>query len=89
MQKYEELSTIKQTAIFDDVITTGATVEDLGKCHKEQGVAPVDMWSLARASLQLGQSAIGRAPQCWLERASTTRRGLRVTQLLGCLRIDT
>ncbi|MED5311107.1 MAG: hypothetical protein VYD17_02460, partial [Pseudomonadota bacterium] len=40
----------KQAAIFDDVITTGATVEDLRKCHQEQGVAPVDIVSLARAS---------------------------------------
>ena len=89
MQDCEELSTIKQAVIFDDVITTSATVEDLHKCHEVQGVAPVAMLSLARASLKRGQSGIGWAPQCWLERASTTRRELRATQLLECLRIDT
>ena len=51
VQDCKKLSTIRQVAIVNDITTTGATVEDLGKCHKEQGVAPVDMQSPTKASI--------------------------------------
>ncbi|MDH5472886.1 MAG: ComF family protein [Gammaproteobacteria bacterium] len=35
--------------IFDDVITTGSTVNELARVIKRQGVKRVDVWALARA----------------------------------------
>ena len=38
-------------AIVDDVVTTGATVQELSRLLKRAGVREVHVWSLARASL--------------------------------------
>jgi len=35
--------------VFDDVMTTGSTMNELAKVIKKQGVQRVDVWSLARA----------------------------------------
>jgi len=39
----------KYVILFDDVITTGSTMNELVKHIKKQGVKRVDVWSLARA----------------------------------------
>ncbi len=39
----------KHVIIFDDVVTTGATVNELAKTIKRAGVERVDVWALARA----------------------------------------
>lgn len=41
----------KHVAIFDDVITTGFTVNELAKILRENGVEKIDVWSVARANL--------------------------------------
>jgi len=38
--------------IVDDVVTTGATTNELAKVLKQSGVAKVGVWSLARAEIQ-------------------------------------
>ncbi|MCG8312531.1 MAG: hypothetical protein MI976_04895 [Pseudomonadales bacterium] len=39
---------IDHVALVDDVITTGATMYEASRILKEQGVARVDIWALAR-----------------------------------------
>lgn len=39
----------KYIILFDDVITTGSTINELARTLKNQGVERVDVWSLARA----------------------------------------
>jgi len=34
--------------LFDDVVTTGATVNELSKRLKKAGVSRVDVWAIAR-----------------------------------------
>jgi len=36
-------------ALLDDVVTTGATVNELAKLLKNSGVERVDVWACARA----------------------------------------
>lgn len=40
----------RHIALFDDVITTGATVLTLARCLRAAGVERVDVWALARAT---------------------------------------
>lgn len=42
----------RHIAIFDDVITTGATARELAAVLRAQGVAQVEIWSCARAILR-------------------------------------
>jgi len=42
----------RRIAIFDDVITTGATARELAAVLRTQGVAQVEIWSCARAILR-------------------------------------
>jgi len=48
---FKIISPIKQQhiAIFDDVMTTGSTVNELAKLLKKSGVNRVDVWACARA----------------------------------------
>lgn len=39
----------EHVVLFDDVMTTGSTMNELAKVIKKQGVKRVDVWSLARA----------------------------------------
>ena len=43
---------VQHVALLDDVITTGATLEELTKTIKAGGVDKVTLWSLARTPLQ-------------------------------------
>lgn len=38
----------KHVALIDDVVTTGATVNEITKLLKQNGVKRVDIWSIAR-----------------------------------------
>jgi ComF family protein len=38
----------KHVAIFDDVVTTGTTVNELAKKLKQSGVQIVEVWAIAR-----------------------------------------
>ena len=38
----------KNIVLFDDVVTTGATVNELSRCLKKQGVTYVEVWAIAR-----------------------------------------
>lgn len=38
----------KKVILFDDVVTTSATVNELSKCLKKQGVETVEVWAIAR-----------------------------------------
>jgi len=40
----------RHVALFDDVVTTGATVLTLARCLRAAGVERVDVWALARAT---------------------------------------
>ncbi|MEO6696465.1 MAG: phosphoribosyltransferase family protein, partial [Gammaproteobacteria bacterium] len=42
----------RHVAIVDDVMTTGHTVQELAATLRKSGVRRVDVWVLARASLQ-------------------------------------
>lgn len=46
------LSRYKHVAIIDDVITTGATVNELARVLLKAGVDRIDVWACARATLQ-------------------------------------
>ena len=39
----------RHVAILDDVMTTGATCNELARCLKKSGIKQVDVWCLARA----------------------------------------
>lgn len=41
----------KHVAIFDDVITTGSTVNELAKTLRQHGIEIIEVWSIARANL--------------------------------------
>ncbi len=41
----------KHVAIFDDVITTGCTVNEIARRLRQSGAEIIDVWSIARASL--------------------------------------
>jgi len=40
----------KHVAIFDDVVTTGTTVNELAKQLKESGVETIEIWAIARTA---------------------------------------
>ncbi len=42
----------RHVAIIDDVVTTGATVSEISKLLKKEGVKKVDIWCLARTPLE-------------------------------------
>ena len=46
---YEATGKIKSVAIIDDVVTTGATANEIAKTLKQQGVQRVEIWAFARA----------------------------------------
>jgi len=46
---FENKNNYQHVVIFDDVVTTGATVSELSKTIKRAGVRRVDVWCLARA----------------------------------------
>ncbi len=41
----------KHVAIFDDVITTGCTVNEMAKILRRHGAETIEVWSIARANL--------------------------------------
>jgi predicted amidophosphoribosyltransferase len=41
----------RRIVIVDDVITTGSTVAELARALKQAGAATVDVWCVARATL--------------------------------------
>lgn len=43
-------------AVLDDVITTGSTLDELGKTLKRAGVERVEVWGLARAAIKIKKS---------------------------------
>ncbi len=45
----KKLSEVSHIVILDDVVTTGATCNELAKLLKEEGVKTVGVWSIARA----------------------------------------
>jgi len=45
--KINEAPSVKSIAIVDDVITTGATVEEITKILKQNGVDYVQVWGIA------------------------------------------
>ena len=47
--EFKNIHNYKYIIIFDDVMTTGSTMNELAKEIKSQGVERVDVWSLARA----------------------------------------
>lgn len=42
---------IRHAAIVDDVVTTGATAAEIARTLKRAGIARVDLWSVARATV--------------------------------------
>ena len=38
----------KNVILFDDVVTTGATVNEISKCLKKHGAGNIDVWAIAR-----------------------------------------
>ncbi|MGH8497523.1 MAG: ComF family protein, partial [Methylococcales bacterium] len=44
--------TQQHVAIFDDVITTGSTVNEMAKTLRGHGVTKIQVWSIARANLE-------------------------------------
>lgn len=49
IQNPKELSEVSHIVILDDVVTTGATCNELAKLLKKAGVETVGVWSIARA----------------------------------------
>jgi len=49
LENVEELSGVSHIVILDDVVTTGATCNELAKLLKKAGVKTVGVWSIARA----------------------------------------
>ena len=47
---FENKNAYQHVVIVDDVVTTGSSVSELAKTLKRNGVARVDVWSLARAN---------------------------------------
>jgi ComF family protein len=45
----KRVPTASHIAIVDDVVTTGATVNELAKCLRAAGVRRIDVWACARA----------------------------------------
>ena len=43
----------KQVILFDDVVTTGATVNELSKYLKKHGVKYIEVWAIARTRLPI------------------------------------
>jgi len=48
LRQAENFAGVKHVTIIDDVMTTGATVNELAKCVKSAGIARVDVWCVAR-----------------------------------------
>ena len=44
----EKIHSYKHVAIFDDVVTTGTTVNELAKELKQSGVETIEVWAIAR-----------------------------------------
>jgi ComF family protein len=38
----------RKVILFDDVVTTGATVNEASKCLRKSGVADIEVWTIAR-----------------------------------------
>jgi len=49
IENLKELSGVSHVVILDDVVTTGATCNELAKLLKKSGVETVGVWSIARA----------------------------------------
>ncbi len=49
-QAVEPHAVVQHVAILDDVMTTGATVMELARLLRREGVRRVDVWCCARAS---------------------------------------
>ena len=47
----ERCARIAHAAIVDDVVTTGATVNEIARTLRRAGIARVDLWSLARVTV--------------------------------------
>jgi predicted amidophosphoribosyltransferase len=45
----QPLKGIKTVAIIDDVVTTGATADEIARTLKNKGVERVEIWAFARA----------------------------------------
>ena len=46
-----KLARYKKVILFDDVVTTGATVNEASKCLRKNGVEDIEVWTLARTKL--------------------------------------
>ena len=46
--KVTKMNAYKHVAIFDDVVTTGTTVNELAKQLKQSGVEIIEVWAIAR-----------------------------------------
>jgi len=44
----EKTQAYKHVAIFDDVVTTGTTVNELAKQLRQSGVETIEVWAIAR-----------------------------------------
>ena len=45
----------KHIILFDDVVTTGATVNELSRCLKKQGAEYVEVWAIARTKRNIDE----------------------------------
>ena len=48
----------KNIILFDDVVTTGATVNELSKCLKRRGAAYVEVWAIARTKQNINDRSL-------------------------------